>query len=89
MLSAIFQRFLGGSHQCLRTDSRLSLRPRPAAITIHLFATSPLRLSPTTSRILTQRMKTADERRLIPGEKARQRIQQWPSRSSRMPNKID
>jgi len=42
----------------------------------------PVEISPATSRILKQRMKTADEGRLVSGEKARQRIQQWLSRSS-------
>src|SRR6266446_1266988 len=35
-----------------------------------------------TSRILKQRMKTADEGRLVTAEKARQQIRQWLSRSS-------
>lgn len=39
-------------------------------------------ISPATSRVLKQRMKTADEGRLVSTEKARQRIQQWLSRSS-------
>ncbi|MBZ5618678.1 MAG: hypothetical protein LAQ69_08150 [Acidobacteriia bacterium] len=39
-------------------------------------------ISPATSRILKQRMKTADEGRLVSAEKARQRIQQWLSKSS-------
>ena len=41
-------------------------------------------ISQKTSRILKQRMKTADEGRLVSGEKARQRIQQWLSKSSTM-----
>jgi hypothetical protein len=44
--------------------------------------TEPVEISPTTSRILKQRMKTADNARLVSGEKARQRIQQWLSKSS-------
>jgi hypothetical protein len=39
-------------------------------------------ISPATSRILKQRIKSADEGRLVSPEKARQRIQQWLSRSS-------
>jgi len=39
-------------------------------------------ISPATSRLLKQRMKTADEGRLVPADKARQRIQQWLSKSS-------
>jgi hypothetical protein len=39
-------------------------------------------ISPATSRILKQRMKTADEGRLVSVEKARQRMQQWLSKSS-------
>ena len=39
-------------------------------------------VSPATSRILKQRMKTADEGRLVPADKARQRIHQWLSKSS-------
>jgi hypothetical protein len=42
----------------------------------------PVEIGPTTSHILKQRIKTADEGRLVSGEKARQRIQQWLSRSS-------
>jgi hypothetical protein len=42
----------------------------------------PVDIGPTTSRILKRRMKTADEGRLVSSEKARQRIQQWLSRSS-------
>ena len=34
-------------------------------------------ISPATSRILKQRMKAADEGRLISVEKARRRIEQW------------
>ena len=41
-------------------------------------------ISQKTSRILKQRMKTGDEDRLVSGEKARQRIQQWLSKSSTM-----
>jgi hypothetical protein len=39
-------------------------------------------ISAKTSRILKQRMKTADEGRLVSAEKARQRIQEWLSKSS-------
>jgi len=39
-------------------------------------------ISSATSRILKQRMKTADEGRLVSAEKARQRIQRWISKSS-------
>jgi len=39
-------------------------------------------ISPATSRLLKQRMKTADEGRLVPADKARQRIHQWLSKSS-------
>jgi hypothetical protein len=39
-------------------------------------------ISPATSRILKQRMKTADEGRVVSAETARQRIQQWLSKSS-------
>jgi len=39
-------------------------------------------VSPSTNRILKQRIKTADEGRLVSAEKARQRIQQWLSKSS-------
>ena len=38
-------------------------------------------ISPTTSRILKERMKTADGH-LVSADKARQRIQQWLSKSS-------
>ena len=41
-----------------------------------------IEISPATSRLLKQRMNTADEGRLVPAEKARQRIQQWLSKSS-------
>jgi hypothetical protein len=41
-----------------------------------------VKISPATSRILKQRMKTADEGRLVSAEKARQRIQKWLSKSS-------
>lgn len=39
-------------------------------------------ISPTTSRILKQRIKSAGEGRLVSSEKARQRIRQWLSKSS-------
>jgi hypothetical protein len=39
-------------------------------------------ISAATSRILKQRMKSADEGRLVSAEKARQRMQQWLSKSS-------
>jgi hypothetical protein len=39
-------------------------------------------ISATTGSILKRRMKTADEGRLVSAGKARQRIQQWLSRSS-------
>ena len=39
-------------------------------------------ISPATSRILEQRIKTADEGHLVPAEEARQRIKQWLSKSS-------
>jgi len=39
-------------------------------------------ISPATSRILKQRMKSADEGRLVSAKEARQRIQQWFSKSS-------
>lgn len=39
-------------------------------------------ISPATGRLLKQRMKTADEGRLVPAGKARQRIRQWLSKSS-------
>jgi hypothetical protein len=42
----------------------------------------PVEITATTSGILKQRMKTADEDRLVPGDKARQRIRQWFSKSS-------
>jgi predicted transcriptional regulator len=35
-----------------------------------------------TSRILEQRMRTADEGRLVSAEEARRRIQQWLSNSA-------
>jgi hypothetical protein len=38
--------------------------------------------SAATSRILKQRMRTADQGRLVSAEKARKRIQQWLSKSS-------
>jgi predicted transcriptional regulator len=39
-------------------------------------------ISQATGRILKQRMKTADEGRVVPAEEGRQRIQQWLSKSS-------
>jgi hypothetical protein len=39
-------------------------------------------ISPATNRILTQRMKSADEGRLVSAATARKRIQQWLSKSS-------
>jgi hypothetical protein len=39
-------------------------------------------ISPATGCLLKQRMKTAVEGRLIPADKARQRIHEWLSRSS-------
>jgi hypothetical protein len=42
----------------------------------------PVEVSPATSRILRQRMKTADEGRLVSAAKARERILQWLSKSS-------
>ncbi len=39
-------------------------------------------ISPATSRILKQRIKTADEDRLVSAKEARQRIKQWLSKSS-------
>jgi hypothetical protein len=39
-------------------------------------------ISPATSRILKQRMKTAGEGHVVCAEAARQRIQQWLSKSS-------
>ncbi len=42
----------------------------------------PVEISPAISRILKQRMKTADEGRVVSAEKARQRIQQWLLKSS-------
>jgi len=39
-------------------------------------------ISQATSRILKDRMKTAGQGRLVSAEKARQRIQQWLSKSS-------
>jgi predicted transcriptional regulator len=38
-------------------------------------------VSPAISRILRQRMKTADEGRVVPAEEARRQIQQWLSKS--------
>ena len=42
----------------------------------------PIEVGPATSRVLKQRMKTADQGRLISAEKARQRMQEWLSKSS-------
>jgi len=42
----------------------------------------PVEITPGTSRILKQRMKTADEGRLVSSGRARQRIQRWISKSS-------
>jgi hypothetical protein len=39
-------------------------------------------INPATSRVLKQRIKTANEGRLVSAEKARQRIQKWLSKSS-------
>jgi hypothetical protein len=39
-------------------------------------------INPATSRLLKQRMRTADEGRLVPADKARQRIREWLSKSS-------
>ncbi|HUI79054.1 MAG TPA: hypothetical protein VLY24_14105 [Bryobacteraceae bacterium] len=39
-------------------------------------------ISPTTSRILKQRMKTAEEGRLVSADQARRRIMQWLSRKT-------
>ena len=39
-------------------------------------------ISAATSRILKQRIKTADEGRLVSAKDARQRIKQWLSKSS-------
>jgi hypothetical protein len=47
-----------------------------------LVCNEPVEISQATSRILKQRMKSADEGRLVSAEKARQRIQQWLSKSS-------
>jgi hypothetical protein len=41
-----------------------------------------VQISSATNRILKQRIKTADEGRLVSAEKARQRIQKWLSKSS-------
>jgi predicted transcriptional regulator len=43
---------------------------------------APVEVSSATSRILKQRMKTADEGRLVSAEEARKRIRQWLSKSS-------
>jgi hypothetical protein len=42
----------------------------------------PVEISPATRRILKQRIKTADEGRLVSAEEARRRIRQWLSKSS-------
>ena len=42
-------------------------------------------ISPATSRILKQRMRTADEGRVVSAEMARQRMQQWFLKSSSKP----
>jgi hypothetical protein len=42
----------------------------------------PVEISPATSRILKQRIKTAGEGRVVTPERARHRIQQWLSKSS-------
>ena len=39
-------------------------------------------IAPASSRILKQRIKTADEGRLVPASQARRRIKQWLSKSS-------
>ena len=39
-------------------------------------------IDPATSRILKQRIKTADEGRLVSAEQARERIKLWLSKSS-------
>jgi hypothetical protein len=39
-------------------------------------------VSPATSRVLKQRIKSADEGRLVSAPKARERIRQWLSKSS-------
>jgi hypothetical protein len=41
-----------------------------------------VQVSPATNRLLKQRMKTADDGRLVSAEKARERIQEWLSKSS-------
>ena len=41
-----------------------------------------IEISPAIGRILKQRMKTADEGRVVSAEEARKRIQQWLSSSS-------
>jgi hypothetical protein len=41
-----------------------------------------IELSAETSRILKQRIKSADEGRLVSAKEARQRIQQWLSKTS-------
>ena len=41
-----------------------------------------------TSRILKQRMKTADEGRLLSAEEARQRIRQWLAKPVRDHNEL-
>jgi predicted transcriptional regulator len=39
-------------------------------------------VSQATGRLLKERVKTADEGRVVPAEEARRRIQQWLSKSS-------
>jgi hypothetical protein len=39
-------------------------------------------ISPATSHILKQRIRTADEGRLVSAEEARRRLRQWLSKSS-------
>jgi hypothetical protein len=41
-----------------------------------------VRLDAATSRILKQRMETANQGRLVPAEAARQRIERWLSKSA-------
>jgi hypothetical protein len=43
---------------------------------------APVEVSSATSRIIKQRIKTADEGRLVSAEEARKRIRQWLSKSS-------
>jgi hypothetical protein len=47
-----------------------------------LVCSEAVEISPVTSRLLQQRVKTSVEGRLVPAEEARQRIQQWLSKSS-------